>query len=78
MKRTGAKGAAEADTPATRGKGTEDSKVKAANDNRPGRRVVVLSVCGKTRINKAEVDVIDRLLQEVALTAANDNEVVSV
>ena len=51
-------------------------KIKAANDNAPAKRMVVLAVTTKATITLGEVDVIDRLFQELAsLTAANDNTV---
>ena len=54
-----------------RQQGAASDIVQAANDNRGGRRIVTIVRLGG-RISAPEVDVIDRLLQE--LGAANDNE----
>lgn len=46
--------------------------VRAANDNRPGRRKVILLNFGVVPVGLDEIAVIDRLMQELPL-AANDN-----
>lgn len=50
--------------------------VLAANDNRPGRRVIVLKNFEVVPVVMDEIAVVDRLMQEWPL-AANDNKPVS-
>lgn len=56
-----------------RQQGADPNTVRAANDNRGGGRTVTVVRLGG-QISAPEVDVIDRLLQELSAAAANDNQ----
>lgn len=55
--------------------GVPEGALVAANDNRPGNRRVLVRNFGAVPICLDEVAVIDRLMQELPLTANDNNPV---
>ena len=61
--------------PATSVQSLKRCQVRAANDNAPGRRSVMVMNLHNIALRPGEIAVIDRLLQDMWSSAANDNAV---
>ena len=61
------------DEPTWRPQSLERLQLRAANDNAPGRRTVMIMNLHMITPQPGEIAVIDRLLQEMSSAPANDN-----